>query len=379
MNWTVPLFNLEFGDLEHKVVQNVLESRWLTMGEEVAAFEREFSQKTGVAHALAVSNCTAGLHLALKGLGIGPGDEVVCPSLNFCAGPNVIVNSGADVRFADVTSEDDLCISPESAAACITPRTKAIMVMHYAGYPCDMNALRQLAQDNGLFLIEDAAHAPGASLNGKKCGTLGDVACFSFYSNKNFTTGEGGMVTTNDHELAERLRLLRSHGMTVATLDRHKGHAFQYDLSEPGYNYRLDEIRAALGRVQLGRLDGFNARRKKLTASYRAALKHVQQITLPFAAPRGESVHHILPVLLAPGQDRNNFMEALKSQGIQTSVHYPPAHMFTWYKDRYPGTRLPVTESIAERAVTLPLYAGMTEGQVSLVCDVIINYFSSKE
>ena len=371
MDWKVPLFDLHLGRAEQDAVQAVLESGWLTMGEEVQAFEREFSAFIGARHAVAITNCTAAIHLTLKALGVGPGDEVICPSLNFCAGPNAIVALGADVVFADVTSAADLCLSPADVETKVTSRTKAVMVMHYAGYPCDMDALRTLADRHNLSLIEDAAHAPGASLAMGRCGTLGDAACFSFYSNKNMSTGEGGMITTDNDELAKRIRLLRSHGMSTSTLDRHKGHAFEYDLAEPGFNYRLDEMRAAMGRVQLARLAGNNARRQALDARYRTNLIGEKGIDLPFPKPRGSSAYHIPPLLLKPGADRGAFMLALKKEGVQTSIHYPPTHLFQWYRNRYPDVSLPVTEDVASRLVTLPLFAGMDEEAVDFVCNAV--------
>lgn len=374
MQWKVPLFDLSLGKAECDAVQAVLNSGWLTMGNEVIAFEKEFANFTGAKHAIAVANCTAALHLALKAVDIGPDDAVICPSLNFCAGPNVISALGAEVVFADITSPEDLCLSPEDVGRKISSRTKAIMVMHYAGYPCDMKALRNLADENGLFLLEDAAHAPGASLDGMKCGTLADAACFSFYSNKNMSTGEGGMITTNDDSLAERVRLLRSHGMTKSTLDRHKGHTFIYDLAEPGLNYRLDEMRAAMGRVQLSQLNAFNANRKKIDAIYRTVLGMSNNISLPFSSFRGVSAYHIRPALLSAGSDREDFMKALKAEGIQTSIHYPPVHQFGCYWG--PGLSLPVTEEVSDRLVTLPLYASMRQEQVTAVCDAILAYYN---
>ena len=379
MDWRVPLFNLNLGDAERHAVQAVMDSGWLTMGEEVLAFEREFAAFTGAGHAVAVANCTAAIHLTLKALDVGPGDEVICPALNFCAGPNVIVVLGAKVIFADISSHDDLCLSPIDVEARITSKTKAVMVMHYAGYPCDMDAFRLLTEKHGLLLVEDAAHAPGAGLGAQRCGTLSRAACFSFYSNKNLTTGEGGMITTGDRELAERLRLLRSHGMTTSTLDRHKGHAFDYDLSEPGFNYRIDEMRAAVGRVQLSRLGEFNERRKMLNDRYRANLSGVNGIFLPFNEHRGTPAYHIRPILLEPGIDRKTFMAALRNEGIQTSIHYPPIHGFRWYRNRYPGVMLPVTEDAAARLVTLPLYSSMSEEAVDLVCDAVIKYCKTQD
>jgi len=378
MNWDIPLFDLEFGMPERAAMARVLESCWLTMGQETIAFEEEFAAFVGAPHAVAVTNCTAALHLSLRAFDIGPGDEVLCPSLNFCSGANVIIAQGADVVFTDVSSPDDLCVSPGDVEARITPRTKAIMVMHYAGYPCDMDALSAIAKKHGLKLIEDAAHAPGASLGGVSCGALSDVGCFSFYSNKNMTTGEGGMITTNDADLALRIKRLRSHGMTTPTLDRHKGHAFSYDVAEPGFNYRIDEMRAALGRVQLLRLRARNAQRRELARRYRIGMAS-GPVTLPSFGERGESCYHIQPAVLPVGTDREAFMTALKAKGIQTSIHYPPTHLFEWYQNRYPEVRLPVTEELSTRLVTLPLYSSMGIERVDRVCEAVHDFFAEQE
>ena len=198
---------------------------WLSMGGETAAFEADFAALTGAAHALAVTNCTAALHLAGMALGWGPGDEVIVPSLTFVATANAVRYTGATPVFADIRSEDDLSLSPDDVAARITPRTRAIVVVHYGGYAADMPALLAVAERHGLDVVEDVAHAPGGSLDGRALGTWGRIGCFSFFANKNMTTGEGGMLTTDDDGLAERLRLLRSHGMTTLTWDRHRGHA----------------------------------------------------------------------------------------------------------------------------------------------------------
>ncbi len=374
MHWKIPLFNTDLASPELQAVSRVLESGWLTMGTETACFEEEFRSYVNAPHAIAVASGTAALHLCLRAYGIEQGDEVICPSLNFCAGPNVIIAQGADVVFADVASLDDLCLSPDDVEAKITPRTRAIMAMHYAGHPCNMATLKEIADSHNLRLIEDAAHAPGANLDGTQCGALADAGCFSFYSNKNLTTGEGGMITCPDSDVAERLRRLRSHGMTVPTMERHRGHAFSYDVLEPGFNYRMDELRAALGRAQLKRLDTANVHRRQLARRYRDNLGD-SAVELPFARPRGVGAYHIQPILLPVGTDRNNFMNFLKKHSIQTSIHYPPVHLFTWYRKKYSQTCLPFTEEAARRLVTLPLFATMTKEQVDLVCQTVRDYF----
>jgi len=371
MNWRIPLSDIDFGPEETAAVLSVLESRWLTMGGITQAFESEFSTYVGAKYSLAVSNCTAALHMACLAIGLLPGDEVILPALTFVATANAVRYTGATPVFADVTSENNLNISPESIEQRITPRTRAIIVVHYGGYPCDMPRIMEIAKRHNLFVIEDDAHAIGSELDGIKLGNWGDIGCFSFFSNKNMTTGEGGMVTTNDDGFAEKLRLFRSHGMTSMTWDRHKGHAWSYDVVELGYNYRIDEIRAALGRVQLGKLDTNNVRRRALVHQYREALQELTpEIVVPFDNHPGISAAHIMPILLPAGTDRIRFMENMKTQGIQTSIHYPPIHHFTAYQE-ITNVALPVTEDVVGREVTLPLYPAMIDEDIVLVAKTI--------
>jgi dTDP-4-amino-4,6-dideoxygalactose transaminase len=273
MNWKIPLADLDYGPEEDAAVLDVLHSKWLTMGGVTQAFEAEFAAHHHSPHAIAVSNATQALHLALLALGIGPGDEVIVPSLSFVATANCVLYTGAEVRFADILSPLEPTIDPASVEAQITPRTKAVICMHYGGYPCRLPELAALCARHELFLVEDAAHSPGAWLDGRALGTWGSIGCFSFFSNKNLSTGEGGMLLTADPALAERLRLLRSHGMTSLTWDRHHGHAYSYDVVALGYNDRIDEIRSALGRVQLKKLAANNARRLEITRLYHEALR----------------------------------------------------------------------------------------------------------
>ena len=373
MNWTVPLSDIQFGPEEKNAVQAVLDSGWLTMGAITQAFEDEFKHYTGAKHALAVSNATVALHMACLALGIGPGDEVIVPSLTFVATANAVRYVGATPVFADIVSENDLTISLDSIQNLINSRTKAIMVMHYGGYACDMPAILELAGKHHIPVIEDAAHAVGSYLDGRHLGTLGAVGCFSFFSNKNLSTGEGGMIVTDDDRLAEKFRLLRSHGMTSLTWDRHQGHAWSYDVVDLGYNYRIDEIRSALGREQLKKLDAYNARRRDITGKYRELLGELApEIIIPFNEHQGISAHHIMPILLPKGTDRLKFMKNMKEQGIQTSIHYPPIHQFTSFRSDRPGSSsLTVTEDIARREVTLPLYPLLTDKQVEMVAFAI--------
>ena len=374
MEWRVPLADIDFDEQEVSAVTKVLHSRWLSTGEVTREFEREFAAFIGAKHTVAVANATAALHLACLVAGVGAGDEVIVPSLTFVATANAIRYTGARPVFVDIESPDWLTLSPVSIESCITKQTRAILVVHYAGFPCDMPAIMEIAHRYNLIVLEDSAHAIGSTLSGRVLGTWGSVGCYSFFPNKNMTTGEGGMLATDNDELAERLRLLRSHGMTSLSWDRHKGHAWSYDVVDLGYNYRIDEMRSALGRVQLKKLSANNQRREHLTKLYRELLTElVPEVHMPFEDARGTSCYHILPVLLPPQTDRIRFMEGLKSYSIQTSTHYPPVHRFQIYNEewRKHGIALPITEDIAAREVTLPLYPTMRDEQVEWVVQAI--------
>jgi len=364
---------MAYGPEEEQAALNVIKSRWLTMGSVTKELESEFSRFTGVKHALAVSNGTHALHLACLALGLGPGDEVIAPALTFVASTNAVLYTNAEVRFAEIIGKSDLNISPEAIQKQITARTKAILVVHYGGYPCQMPEIMKLARSYGLAVIEDAAHAPGASLEGRALGTWGDVGCFSFFSNKNLATGEGGMVITGSDEIAEKVRILRSHGMTTLTWDRHRGHAYTYDVVALGNNYRIDEIRAALGLAQLKKLEANNARRKAITERYREGLSQTTYagVDIPFLDRLGQPSYHIFPMLLPEDVNRQAFMETMRNLGVQTSIHYPPIHTFSYYRQRYPGISLPITEAVASREVTLPLYPGMKDEDVDFVLSAI--------
>ena len=374
MDWRIPLSDLDFGPEEAAAVQHVLESRWLTMGAVTQRFEAEFAAHTGARHAIAVSSCTAALHMACVALGLGPGDEAILPSLTFVATANAVRYTGATPVFADIEGEGSLNISSQAIRACLTPRTRAILVVHYGGYACDMPAILSIAREHGLAVIEDAAHAHGARLEDRALGTWGHCGCFSFFSNKNMATGEGGMLTTDDDDLAAKLRLLRSHGMTSLTLDRHEGRAYSYDVVELGFNYRIDEIHSALGRVQLAKLERNNQIRRERTGLYHQLLKKLcPSVCVPFQTHPGLSAAHLLAILLPEGIRREAFMARMKSRGIQTSVHFPPVHQFSAYRELCPGASagLERTETLGAREVTLPLYPTLTKAEVRLVVGAV--------
>lgn len=362
----IPLAAPALGREEIEALKAVIESGWITMGERVSAFENRFAELHGAPSAAAVDSCTAGLHLCLAALGIGEGDEVIVPSLTFVATVNAVLYTRATPVFVDVESEDRPHISIEAAKRKITPKTRAVIVMHYAGYLADMDSWREFADKHGIALVEDAAHAPGVD----GVGVKSDASAFSFFSNKNITTAEGGMVLARDPKVLERVRLMRAHGMTATTLDRYKGHAHSYDVVELGYNYRMDELRAAVGLVQLERLAEWNERRRELTALYRRALAGIEGVRVPFDE-RDKTSAHIMPVLLPDGTDRRAVMDGMRERGVQTSVHYPPAHLFSYHSKKFPGVTLPVTERFCGRELTLPLYPALTDADVQHVATAL--------
>lgn len=371
--WKVPLFELNYDERERQAVDGVLASGWITMGERTQTFEAAFEKRLGAGTlATAVSNGTAALHMAVLSLGIGAGDEVIVPALTFVADVNVVRMAGADPVTADCVSLDNWNIDPGDIVRKLTPRTRAVMIVHYAGYPCNMDALVALCREKQLFLIEDCAHAPGAAYRGRACGVFGDVACFSFFSNKNLSVGEGGMFVTRDERLHQKGRYLRSHGMSTLTLDRHKGRAVSYDVLEPGLNYRMDEMRAAIGLVQLEKLAAANSQRRQLTQHYHQALCGLKAISLPFAE-QGDFLpsFHIYPVLLDPTLDRLAVIEALKNRGIQSSIHYPSFKEFAAYREQIGRYATPVADEISRRELTLPLYPTMGHGAVEYVASAL--------
>jgi dTDP-4-amino-4,6-dideoxygalactose transaminase len=376
--WSIPLSDLDYGAEEEAAALRVLRSGWLSLGPEVRAFEEEFASFMGAKHAIAVSNATAGLHLSYLALGLGPGDEIIQPALNFTAAANMTVAVGATPIFADIVGLNEPTIDPADIEHRITPRTKAVVVMPYGGYHCRMAEICDLCQQHNLALIEDACHAIGARYlhpqerlpHGRMAGNLGDAGSFSFFSNKNLVTGEGGMVVTDRDDVAERLRLLRSFGMTTISWDRHKGHASSYDVVLNGYNYRLDELHAALGRVQLKKLNRNNAIRKQLTTAYHRNLTSLPDWVLPFADYSGDSSCHLMVIVSPDEGTRARVAKTLKEARIQTSLHYPCLPDFEAFKE-FKGEGLDRTRSFAKRVLTLPLFPTMTVSQVEQVCSTI--------
>ena len=377
--WRVQLHKINYDEKEYQAVKDVLDSGWISISEKTLAFESAFSDflSFGTSEAartkcLAVSNCTAALHMALLALGISSGDEVITPSLTFIADQNTVQMVGAKNVLADITSIDnDWSVDPDDIEAKITPNTKAIMIVHYAGFACDMDRITALCKKHNLLLIEDCAHSPGADYGGQPLGTFGDVSAFSFFANKNIAVGEGGMVVTRNADIFEKLKLLRSHGMSVLSFDRFKGRAVSYDVTAPGLNYRIHEISSALGLVQLEKLNDANEKRKKLVEYYRSKLGGISSITIPFRNfSRGKSSYHIMPVLLSEKIDRTKVIESMKQAGVQTSIHYPAIQSFSAYNGKINST--PKAEYVCAHELTLPLYPGMTEADADVVCEALV-------
>jgi dTDP-4-amino-4,6-dideoxygalactose transaminase len=351
----IPLFDVRLRDEEIAAVVATLRSGWLTMGPQTQEFERAFGEKLGVRHAVAVSSCTAALHLAYLAAGVGPGDEVVVPAITFVAGAAAARYCGAEPVLADVVGQHDLSLDPEDAEARISDHTRAVCTVHYAGYPAPLERLKAVCEERGIALIEDSAHNPILRPEGA-------AGCYSFFSNKVLSCGEGGLLATDDDGVAESARSLRSHAMTSGTWDRHRGHSASYDVVGLGFNYRLDEPRAALLGARLAGLEEDIARRRGLVKRYRELLGGVQGVTVPYLDEQVEaSSCYVMPVMVDQPELRDplrSFM--LDERGVQTSVLYPAVHEFTAYADsaRPP---LPRSELAARTELTIPLYPHMTE------------------
>ena len=370
MAYKIPLFDLNYGQDEINAFKQCVDDNWISIGPKCAKFEETFAKMLGAKHAVSCDNCTNALFMSLMALGVGRGDEVLVPSLTFAATVNCVKYVGAKPVFVDVVSETDLHFNPNDAARKITSRTKAMIPMQYAGFPCDMDAIMSLAKKHGLYVVEDACHGPLSEYKGRKLGTIGDIGCFSFFSNKNISTGEGGMCVTDNPEIDKKLRLLRSHGMTTSSYQRAGGHSTKYDIVALGYNFRMDDIRANLGIAQLKKLPADLKKRAKVRAWYEELLKDIDVI-VPFAGCEGFSSNYVFPICLKKGDGtyRDQVRDRIHAAGVQTSFHYPPVHQFSIYK-RYKA-KLPVTERVGERLITLPMYAKLTKADVKTIVKAV--------
>jgi dTDP-4-amino-4,6-dideoxygalactose transaminase len=385
-NINIPLSDIDYGEEEKEAVLRVLDRKWLSMGDEVQAFEKEFADFVGVKYAFAVSNATSALHLSLVCLNIKPEDEIIQPAINFVACANMTIALGAKPVFADILDLQEPTIDVKSIENLITPKTKAVIVMHYGGYPCRMSEIRNTCSKHGIPIVEDACHAIGAQYlsvdhefpHKNMVGNLSDIACFSFFSNKNLVTGEGGMIVTNNEDYAAKIKLLRSHGMTTLTWERHKGYASSYDVVTNGYNYRFDEIRAALGRVQLRKLVNNNKRREKAVRLYHQRLNNISGWTTPFSSYTGSSSYHLMTLLAPNRKSRENIALIMKSSGIQTSFHYPCITGFKAFST-FENNNLPFSHDFASRVITLPLFPTISESQIEQICSFIYQHQGLRE
>ena len=373
----LPFSQPTIGQEEIDEVADTLRSSWITTGPKTKAFEKQFAEYVGApgGECLMLSSCTAGLHLALAALGVGPGDEVIVPSLTFAATANVAIHLGAKPVLVDV-EPDTMCLDPARVEAAITPATKVIMPVHYAGHPADLDALDALAEEHGLHLVEDAAHAVPSRYRGTMIGSRQTLAAFSFYPTKNLTTGEGGALT-GDPELVDKARVLALHGMSRDAWKRFgREGSWDYDLVAAGFKCNMTDIQASLGQHQLRKLDGFHARRREIAQRYTDAFADVAALEPPSERPGMTSSWHIYVLRLRPELlhiDRAAFIEALKERNIGTSVHYRPLHMMSYYSERfgYAPDDLPVSRDAFERMMSIPLSPRLSDADVEDVIGIV--------
>ena len=369
----IPYGRQEVDEDDIVAVVEVLRGDWLTTGPAVERFERSFAELVGAESAVAVTNGTAALHLAMLAAGIGPGDEVIVPTMTFAASANAARYVGADVVFCDVRA-DTLSIDVAQAAALVTPRTKAIVVVDYAGIPCDLDEVMHLAEQHGLVVIEDACHAVGATHRGRPIGSIAHLSTFSFHPVKHLTTGEGGMVTTADPDLDRRLRRLRNHGIDTDFRQRETVGTWEYDVVELGFNFRLSDINAALGASQVAKVPSWVERRRAIAARYRELLADAP-VTMLTKPDHVVASWHLFPVLLdADGgaPDRSEVFAELRAKGIGVNVHYRPLHLHTSFREGAGEAHLPVAEDAYARLLSLPMWHGMTDEQQGAVIEALV-------
>ncbi len=372
----IPFFLPAIGEEEIQAVVETLRSGWLTTGPKTKMFEQKFAERTGARHALAVNSATSALHLALEAVGVGAGDEVLVPTMTFASTAEVVVHQGARPVLIDCLP-DTLNIDPDRIEEKITPQTKAIIPVHYGGQPCQMDRILDIASRHKLRVIEDAAHALPARYRDRVVGTIGDVTCFSFYANKTITTGEGGMITTNSDDLAERMRIMSLHGISRDAWKRFSAEgSWYYEILAPGYKYNMTDIAASLGVQQLARCDQFWELRRERAGWYDKGLSDVAEVSLPRVAPEVQHAWHLYVIQIAPELlriDRNEFIKQLNAAGIGTSVHYTPLHMHPYYRDAwgYQPADLPVAQSAYNRIISLPLHPKLARSDADIVIETV--------
>ncbi len=364
----IPYGKQSLDDDDIAAVEQVLRSDWLTTGPKVEEFEQALADEAGARFAVAVSNGTAALHAAMYAAGIGQGDEVVVTPMTFAASANCVLYNGGTPVFADVRG-GTLLINPDAVRERITDQTRAIVAVDYAGQPCDYEELKRIAGEHNLTLVADACHAVGASYQGQKVGSLADLSIFSFHPVKHITTGEGGAVTTDDEEMAARLRLFRNHGITTDHRQRTEQGSWFYEIVDLGYNYRISDIQCALGLSQLGKLPAWIRRRQEIAARYHKALADIDGVEPLVKAPDREHVYHLYVVRVDPGLDRQAVFAALRDRGIGVNVHYIPVHLHPFYRERLGTNRglAPAAEEAYEQILSLPMFPALSDEQVERV------------
>ena len=369
----IPFARPEFDDAEARAVAEVLKSGWVTQGPVVARFEELFAERVGARYAVATSSCTTALHLALVLAGVGPGDEVICPSYTFIATANAILYAGATPVFADI-ERDTWNIDPEDALGRVSSLTKAIVPVHQVGLAADLDRLSPAAS-RGVSIVEDAACAIGSTYNDRPVGSHGNIACFSFHPRKTLSTGEGGMITTDDADVAERARRLRSHGASVSALSRHeaKGLVFE-EYAELGFNYRMSDVQAAIGVAQMPKVDGLLARRRKVADRYDATFRRLREVQVPARPGYARHAFQSYGLLLTDEcrVERDDVLRALVDRGISCRRGIPPIHLEPLYADRLGRVSLPVTEEVASGSLFLPMYASLAEADQDRVIDAVV-------
>jgi len=374
----LPFHLPDIDEAEISSVEQILRSGWLTTGPKVREFERHFAEFVGARHAIAVNSCTAALHLALDAVGIKEGDEVIVPTLTFAATAEVVFYFRARPVLVDCCPKT-LNIDPEQIERAITPRTRAIIPVHFAGQPCQMDSIRDIAQRHNLAVIEDAAHALPARYRNRMVGTIGDITCFSFYATKTITTGEGGMITTDNDEYAERMRIMSLHGISKDAWKRYTAEgSWRYDILFPGYKYNLTDIAGALGVEQLKKCCRFYETRKQLAHRFDHAFANIPALTIPFVDDAVEHAWHLYVIQLNLEQlaiNRDRFIEELKLVNIGTSVHFIPLHLHPFYRDalHYDASEFPRATQAFDQIISLPLFTRMTSQDQQDVIDAVQN------
>ncbi|WEZ51096.2 DegT/DnrJ/EryC1/StrS family aminotransferase [Bacillus subtilis] len=371
--YSLPLIGKE----EIQEVTETLESGWLSKGPKVQQFEKEFAAFVGAKHAVAVNSCTAALFLALKAKGIGAGDEVITSPLTFSSTANTIIHTGATPVFADI-DQNTLNIDPVKLEAAVTPRTKAVVPVHFGGQSCDMDAILAIAQNHGLFVLEDAAHAVYTTYKQRMIGSIGDATAFSFYATKNLATGEGGMLTTDDEELADKIRVLSLHGMSKAAWNRYSSNgSWYYEVESPGYKMNMFDLQAALGLHQLKRLDDMQKRREEIAGRYQTAFQQIPGLITPFVHDDGRHAWHLYVLQVdekKAGVTRSEMITALKDKyNIGTSVHFIPVHIHPYYQKQfgYKEADFPNAMNYYKRTLSLPLYPSMSDDDADDVIEAV--------